>query len=159
MSLSLNCLVIGDDPDRAFTVEIPRLENVSTLKKLIKQKKAPHLDHVAASDLDLWQVSFPINDLEAELESINLAGYPKLSLPSKQLASFFTDVADDYLHVIAKVPGTSRQFQITNLLRSHVIINLTFLKAPFLAMLHLFSALCLLSLFLHHRALIKLCIT
>jgi len=108
MSLSLNCLVIGDDPDRAFTVEIPRLENVSTLKKLIKQKKAPHLDHIAASDLDLWQVSFPINDLEAELESINLAGYPKLSLPSKKLASFFTDVADDYLHVIAKAPGTSR---------------------------------------------------
>jgi len=66
MSLSLNCLVIGDDPDRAFTVEIPRIEKVSTLKKIIKQKKAPHLDRVAASDLDHWQVSFLIDDLPSK---------------------------------------------------------------------------------------------
>ncbi|KAJ3499972.1 hypothetical protein NLJ89_g9993 [Agrocybe chaxingu] len=104
MSLSLNCLVVGDDPDRVFTVEIPKNKNVSILKKLIKEEKAPHLDHVAASDLDLWQVSFPIDDLETELGNIDLAGYPKLSPPSKKLSTFFTDVADDCLHVIAKVP-------------------------------------------------------
>jgi hypothetical protein len=106
MSLSLNCLVVGDKPDRIFTVEIPKNKNISFLKDLIKEKKAPHLDHVAASDLDLWRVSFPIDDLETELGNINLAGYLKLSPPSKKLTPFFTDAADDCLHVIAKAPGT-----------------------------------------------------
>jgi len=106
MLISLNCLVVGNDPDRIFTVNIPKTENVSILKKLIKEEKAPHLDHVAASDLDLWQVSFPIDDLEKELGNINLAGYLKLSPPSKKLTTFFTDAADDCLHVIAKAPGT-----------------------------------------------------
>ena len=114
MSLPLNCLVVGDVPDRIFTVKIPKTENVSILKKLIKEEKAPHLDHVAASDLDLWQVSFPIDDLETELGNINLSRYPKLSPPSKKLTTFFTDAADECLHVIAKVPGTSRQFSLLN---------------------------------------------
>ena len=114
MSLSLNCLVVGDDPDRMFTVKIPKTENVSILKDLIKEKKAHHFEHVDASDLDLWQVSFPIDDLETELGNINLARYPKLSPPSKKLTAFFTDSADDCLHVIAKVPGMSRQSSLWN---------------------------------------------
>src|SRR5882762_3365432 len=66
MSLSLNCFLLGDNPDRMFIVEIPKTKNVSILKDLIEEKKAPHLD-----------------DLETELGNINLARYPKLSLPSK----------------------------------------------------------------------------
>jgi hypothetical protein len=46
-----------------FTVKIPKTDNVSILKKLIKEEKAPHLNHVAASDLELWEVSFPIDGL------------------------------------------------------------------------------------------------
>jgi hypothetical protein len=114
MSLSLNCLVVGDTPDRIFTVKIPKVENVSIFKDLIKEKKARHFEHVDASDLELWQVSFPINDLEKELGNINLARYPKLLSPSKKLATFFTDVADDCLHVIAKAPGTLRQSSLWN---------------------------------------------
>ncbi|KIJ92449.1 hypothetical protein K443DRAFT_135290 [Laccaria amethystina LaAM-08-1] len=105
MTLSLNCIVLGDDPDRTFTVEIPKNKNVSILKDLIKEKKAPHLDHIAASDLDLWQVSFPIDDLGTELGDINLARYRKLSPPSKELTTFFTDAAGGCLHVIAKAPA------------------------------------------------------
>ena len=60
--LSLNC-VISDDPDRMFTVEIEKTKNVSILKDMIKEKKAPHLNHIAASDLDLWQVECPIGNL------------------------------------------------------------------------------------------------
>ena len=114
MSLSLNCLVVGDDPDRTFTIEIPKNKNISILKDLIKEKKARHFEHVDASDLDLWQLSFPIDDLETELRNINLGGYQKLSPPSKKLTTFFTDVADDCLHVIAKAPGTSRQSSLWN---------------------------------------------
>ena len=110
MSLSLNYLVVGDNPDRIFTVEISKNKNISILKKLIKVEKARHfrVEHVDASDLELWQVSFLIDDLEKELGNINLARHPKLLSPSKKLATFFTDGADDCLHVIAKAPGTSR---------------------------------------------------
>jgi len=83
---------------------LPKNKNITILKRLIKEEKAPHLDHVATSDLDLWRVSFPSDDLEMELGNINLAGYLKLSPPNKKLTTFFTNVADDCFHVIAKVP-------------------------------------------------------
>ena len=35
-----------------------KTKNVSIFKKLIKEEKAPHLCHVAASDLNLWMVDF-----------------------------------------------------------------------------------------------------
>jgi hypothetical protein len=59
MSLSLNCFVLGDDPDRMFTVEIAKTKNVSILKDLIKEKKASQLKDVDASDLNLWKVDLP----------------------------------------------------------------------------------------------------
>ncbi len=39
-----------------FPVEISKVKNVSILKDEIKKKKAAHLNHVAASDVDLWKV-------------------------------------------------------------------------------------------------------
>ncbi|KAF8885865.1 hypothetical protein CPB84DRAFT_1850243 [Gymnopilus junonius] len=104
MSLSLYCWILGDDSERTFTVKIPKTDNVSILKKLIKEEKAPHLNHIAASDLDLWRVSFPVDDLETALKNINLASYQKLSPPSKKVTTFFKNVAEDCLHVIVKVP-------------------------------------------------------
>jgi len=44
-------------------VEVPQGKNVSILKDEVKKKKAPHLNHIAASDLELWKISFPIDDL------------------------------------------------------------------------------------------------
>ena len=114
MSLSLNCSLLGDDPDRTFTVEIPKNKNVSTLKKLIKEENPSSLGNVDVKNIDLWQVSFPIDDLETELGNINLALYPKLSPPSKKLTTFFMDAADDCLHVIVKAPGMSRQSSFSN---------------------------------------------
>ncbi|EDR11781.1 uncharacterized protein LACBIDRAFT_313535 [Laccaria bicolor S238N-H82] len=103
MSLSLNCLILGDDHSRTFVVKIPKNESISFLRDLIKEKKAPHLNHIAASDLDLWAVSIPIDHLQTELENINLADQQKLS-PTKKLTSL-EDVTDDHLHVIAKAPA------------------------------------------------------
>ncbi|KAF8157793.1 hypothetical protein B0H34DRAFT_844095 [Crassisporium funariophilum] len=104
MSLSLNCLIVGEDPDRTFTVKIPKTENISILKDLIKEKKPSSLRNIDAKNIDLWQISFPIDDLETAVKNLNLARYPKLSPPSKKLNTFFTDAADDCLHIIAKVP-------------------------------------------------------
>ena len=114
MSLSLNCLVVGEDPDRMFTVEIPKNKNVSILKDLIKEKNPSSLGNIDAKNIDLWQISFPIDDLETAVRNLNLARYPKLSPPSKKLTTFFTDAADDCLHIIAKAPGTSRRFSVWN---------------------------------------------
>jgi len=56
-----------------FTVEIEKSKNVSILKDLIKEKNAPHLNKVAAKDLDLTQVSLPVDDdLEEVLKKVDL---------------------------------------------------------------------------------------
>ncbi|PPQ94238.1 hypothetical protein CVT25_006664 [Psilocybe cyanescens] len=69
--LELNCFVLGDDHKK-----IPKTAKAGTLNDLIKEKRAPHLNHVDASDLLLWCVSFPLDDLEAtKLENINLDDY------------------------------------------------------------------------------------
>ena len=86
MSLSLYCLAIGDDSGQAFTVEIPKNKSVSILKKQIKEEKSPQFDHIVASDL---------------------ARYLKLSPTGKKLDTFFTDVADDCLHVIVRYVSVS----------------------------------------------------
>jgi hypothetical protein len=57
--LSLNCLFSEDDSTKAFTVKISESENVSFLKKMIKEENAPHFNHLAAKDLVLWKVSLP----------------------------------------------------------------------------------------------------
>ena len=56
-TFALNCLLLNDASTKVFTVEIPETKNVSVLKEMIKAKKAPHLDDLAASDLILWKVT------------------------------------------------------------------------------------------------------
>ena len=107
MSLSLNCLVVGDDPDRMFTVEIKKNKNLSILKDLIKEKKAPHLDHVAASDLDLWQVSFLIDDLLSKNPST--VG-PKLRSENLLSDAFPSELDIHRIHVVARVPGQGEPY-------------------------------------------------
>ena len=106
--LSLNCFLLGDEPDRMFSVEIPKDKNVSILKKLIKEEKAPHFDHVDASDLDIWMVDLDLDELGAGPVHVNLDAYQKLSPPRKKLSSLFNvDIDDERLHIIAKTPGMS----------------------------------------------------
>ena len=64
--LSLNCFLLGDHPDRMFTVEILNNKNVSILKKLIKEENPMSLDNVDVENIDLWRVSFPIDDLPSK---------------------------------------------------------------------------------------------
>jgi len=105
--LSLNCFILGDNPDRTFTVEIPHTKNVSILKKLIKEEKAPHLDHIAASDLDLWQVSFPIDELPSK--NPPTVG-PKLRSEKLLSDAFPSDIDTNRIHVVARVPGEREYF-------------------------------------------------
>ena len=93
-----------------FTVEVLKNKNVSILKDLIKEKKAPHLNHVAASDLELWMVNIHLDGLGAKPVNVDLDIQSKLSPPGKKLSSFFYGALnDESLHIIAKAPGISHQ--------------------------------------------------
>jgi hypothetical protein len=102
----LNCFVLGDKKDNVFTVKIPKTDNVSILKDEIKNKKAPHLNHVAASDLELWEVSFPIDDHAYKKSPTD----PPLR-PNKRLFSLWHgNPSDDDLHILIKAPGMLQAF-------------------------------------------------
>ena len=108
MSLSLNCLIHGEVTEQMFTVEVEKTKNVTILKKLIKEEKASLLNHVDASDLQLWMVDLDLDELGAEPVHVNLDGYKKLSPPRRKLSSFFNlDIDDEHLHIIATAPGMS----------------------------------------------------
>jgi Crinkler effector protein N-terminal domain len=99
--LSLNCFVLGDDLKKVFTVEVEKTRNVSILKDRIKEKKAPHLDRVAASDLDLFEVSLPRDgDVDAILQNANREPLDSL-LPLSQV---FPHVKENHLHVVVQSP-------------------------------------------------------
>jgi hypothetical protein len=104
MTLSLNCYLLGDDPNRMFTVKVPETDNVSILKKLIKEEKAPHLNHVAASDLDIWKVDLPISNFQKNLGKINLVDNNSLS-PLDELSQVFLAPLSRHVHVVIKRPS------------------------------------------------------
>jgi hypothetical protein len=84
-----------------FTVEIEKTKNVSILKDLIKEKKARLLSHVDASDLELTQVSLPVNDdLEGSLKKVEIVPLAPL-LPLSQV---FPHVEQNRLHIVVQAP-------------------------------------------------------
>jgi len=63
----LNCLLLNEDKKKVFTVKISDSENVSILKKLIKEENPRHLAHLDASDLILWKVILPPDQSQSPL--------------------------------------------------------------------------------------------
>ena len=107
MALPLNCFVVGDDPERVFTVKIPKTDNVSALKDLIKEKKTRILNHVDASDLDLWAAELKVDALTKDLMDKTVEKGKKLS-PTQKFSAIFDNVPNgDCLHIIAKPRCTS----------------------------------------------------
>ncbi|KAG2335302.1 hypothetical protein BDR05DRAFT_624489 [Suillus weaverae] len=102
----LNCIVLGDDPSHnIFVVDIAPKQTVADLKDLIKDKKKPEFDHVAADRLKLWKVKLPVDDaLKNTLESLELN---KLESPSpvKKLQKVFSEIPEDeHLHIVIQGP-------------------------------------------------------
>ena len=96
MSLSLNCLIHGENQQRIFTVEVEKTENVST-QRLDREGEGScaHLGHVDSKNIDLLRV-LTSNWMNSETVLVNLNKCPKLS-PHMILSS---------LHIIPKAPGT-----------------------------------------------------
>jgi len=113
--LSVNCLFLKDDPTKVFTVKIPKSDNVSVLKEMIKAKKAPHLDDLAASDLILYKVSLSSTEVDARLKEDNADSKAKSAVtriplpPMKKLKEVFPEpLREDIVHVLFErhSPGT-----------------------------------------------------
>ena len=106
MDFLLNCFVLGDKEDNVFTVKIPKTDNVSILKKLIKEENPHALGHVDAKDLELWEVSFPIDNHASKKSQTE----PPLK-PNKRLSSLWHgNPLDDDLHILVKAPGMLQAF-------------------------------------------------
>ncbi|KAH7883441.1 hypothetical protein F5I97DRAFT_1815674 [Phlebopus sp. FC_14] len=71
-TLTLDCWVYGTDPEKIFSVEIPRQLTVAQLKEAIKLKKPVRFRDADPDDLALYKTSFP--DEEATL--LNLSQFP-----------------------------------------------------------------------------------
>jgi hypothetical protein len=102
--LQLNCLVLGDDPSCVFSVKIDSNENVSMLRKSIKDEKKPAFDSITADRLDLWNVSIKIDDNLPE----NLRERPreKALRPTEILSDVFPNgtPAVNTLHIVVDAP-------------------------------------------------------
>jgi Crinkler effector protein N-terminal domain len=127
LTLELNCLVLGDDPSHIFPVKIASTESVGTLKQLIREKKHA-FQHVDADTLELFRVSFPVDDdLEATLNRIRRRpehdpenGVHHLSLSVKRLKGVFGGPTDDeHLHVIVQSPHTGEHQSLRRLSITH----------------------------------------
>ncbi|KAK2463801.1 hypothetical protein APHAL10511_004199 [Amanita phalloides] len=131
--VSLNCLLSGDKEGQVFTVKIPKTNNVSILQKVIKEKKNPHLNHLSASDLKLFQVSLPVDDnFEERIKHIPLEPLN----PLISLSKLFYHVESDHLHIVIQAPpqatispSSSNESNAISDTNSHVLLGLRELHA------------------------------
>ena len=104
---TLFCLVLGDNPTKhAFPVEVSENDTIGKLKELIKTKKAPEFDDIAADKLTLWQVDIPREELitlgpDIDIQTLNGVELSPLMKISK--AFNFGDV-EEKLHIITTRP-------------------------------------------------------
>ena len=99
--LALNCFVLGETLQNIFTVKINAAENVSTLKKSIKEERKPTFDNIVTNTLTLWRVSIHYSDINA------LAELPagEALIPVKKLSEIFPNhEVGENIDVIIKPP-------------------------------------------------------
>jgi hypothetical protein len=108
--LEINCLVLGDNLSRLFTVEVPVGKNISALKVSILGANQHTFGHVDAKDLDIFQVSFPSNDVDTEFKRFHTEedfknASNRLSNPTTLVENVFeAPINKDYLHVVVLPP-------------------------------------------------------
>jgi Crinkler effector protein N-terminal domain len=85
-----------------FTIDnIDKNKTIDYLKKSIKEELRPDLDHVNATDIDLYEVPIPTTLREAYIQIEN----QKPLDPVNTIDEVFPSPAKKHIHVIVKVPG------------------------------------------------------
>ncbi|KAH7055052.1 hypothetical protein BKA57DRAFT_452890 [Linnemannia elongata] len=104
--LTLFCLVDGEATSNAFSVKIPSSDTVDDLKDLIKTKKAPRFDDVAADELTLWHIDYPVvaaNKHQPVL--LNAINSPTELDPTDDIADVFAETPPKKtIHVLVQRP-------------------------------------------------------
>ncbi|KAF9119198.1 hypothetical protein BGX30_004017 [Mortierella sp. GBA39] len=79
---------------------------VDDLKNLIKTKKAPRFDDVAADELTLWRVSIPDDDDDDQLVLLDkkVSEKKQLKATTKLFKVFGTVAPEDTIHIIVQRP-------------------------------------------------------
>ena len=93
-------------------------DNVSILKKLIKEERAHHLAHLDASDLTLYKVSLSAADVDSRLKVANTDSKGKSSMtrihlqPLEELKEVFPEpLQKNHVHIIVEHgPGTCPRY-------------------------------------------------
>jgi hypothetical protein len=103
--LSVNCLSFEDEPTKAFTVKISKTDNVSFLKKKIKEEKSCQLASLDASDLILYKVSLPTVDIDSNTDSKATPSVTRIPLKAlEKLKEVFPEpLQEDIVHNILPV--------------------------------------------------------
>ncbi|KAF9314603.1 hypothetical protein BG003_003981, partial [Podila horticola] len=104
--MSLFCLAHVEPSSNAFPVEIESTKTIGDLKDLIKTKKTPEFDDIAADKLTLWRVTIPITDDDNETP-ILLNNVTKKKLgPLTRLSKVFPeDIPEEsIIHIIVQRP-------------------------------------------------------
>ncbi|KAJ8582655.1 hypothetical protein M405DRAFT_867656, partial [Rhizopogon salebrosus TDB-379] len=106
-NFNLNCLVLGDDPSRIFTIKVASTENVSAFKDLIKDKRKHAFGGAVADRLNLWDVDLPVGDVSEH--NLRLCFEHKAPLsPMARLSNVFSDLPkEEHLHIVVQAPPTA----------------------------------------------------
>jgi hypothetical protein len=104
-NLTLFCLVDGEATSNAFSIKTPSNNTVDDLKNLIKTRKSPEFDDVAADKLKLWRVSIPITDEDEVPIVLNSFDEKKKLGPATRLSRVFPeDPPEETIHIIVQRP-------------------------------------------------------
>ncbi|KAH9979886.1 hypothetical protein BGW80DRAFT_1441969 [Lactifluus volemus] len=105
-NIYISCWILGDEPERRFSVHISPEATVDGLKDVIKEKKRVAFDGIDANTLDLYSISVARDDLQMELKNINLKSFKNKRLWwADKLSQVFPDPpTDGHLHIIVIHP-------------------------------------------------------
>ncbi|KAG0327580.1 hypothetical protein BG000_000894, partial [Podila horticola] len=91
----------------AFPVEIESTKTIGDLRDLIKTKKTPEFDDIAADKLILWRVTIPITDDDNEIPILlnNVTSDKKKLGPATRLSKVFPEeLPEETIHIIVQRP-------------------------------------------------------
>ncbi|KAI7831832.1 hypothetical protein BC939DRAFT_150994 [Gamsiella multidivaricata] len=106
-ALTLFCLVDGESTANAFPVKATSAASVGELKELIKAKKSPEYDGIAADRLTLWRATILVDENAGDENIITLDDLDdktKLGNPRTCLSKLFPESPDDNTYIIVQPP-------------------------------------------------------
>jgi Crinkler effector protein N-terminal domain len=102
-TVALFCLLKGQSLRNSFMVEVYGNQDISDLKRLIKEEMRSTLERVDATLLELYQVSIPIRDNTALQEALDLLENQEPLSVADTINKVFPSPARKHIHVIVNV--------------------------------------------------------